>query len=431
MIPNTVSFVSTIDWTVTNSAGTFSGSTVVSNGNITFDFPGTSSLEYFELKGLDAQGRLRAGGSLGPQELSGAATPVRFPFFLYDYPQAFAEARMQIDGGFVYLAPDGRVGIIGGRSNLMIHDEVWEFSPRTGLLSVVGHLKHARQDFGALKMSDGRFFIAGGTGELGSDRSAEIWDPLTRTSSALEVVFGLGGMLSIPRPFLPEIVQTGLTTFWVVGGGDNDDISRAADVIDLNAATGFSLSTTRFHPQYGGVLFSRMLAPGTLEFRQWGGTDQQVGDLEGFTYNSAFTTSTGVFTIPIFPLNEPVVAHGSKTIVWGTAYACGPVLVASNDGVPSGAVSPGSVPECKAGIAFTDAGHVVAVGASRIDDLDIASNSISQRLTIDGSAQKLVFQRNYPLLAPFSDGTIVVVGGRFGAVASTASTFEIVVRSPN
>ena len=115
------------------------------------------------------------------------------------------------------LLPDGRVLIAGGIAGPAQSAECPDappflasselIDPSTGTSSATGALLTERAGHSATLLDDGRVFIAGGTNQFGSPRSAELYDPATGNFSATapagsEHLFGSAPKLADGRVFL-------------------------------------------------------------------------------------------------------------------------------------------------------------------------------------------------------------------------------------
>lgn len=303
--PNTRSRLAYVDWTVTTGEGTHTGQVAVAGTSeaLRFDFPGDAQPTRIELKGYDAANRLRAGGVVDEAALSAATTenPAKLWFHLYDEFQAYPDTpRGLFQEGLSYLDTDGTVVSIGGDTPTESLRSVEAFDPETGIVKEIGTINERRAYFGFTRLSDGRYFLAGGGGGTNSNSSAEIWDPVSKTSTA---VFS---PLATLRSYHPSVFEIG-SEVWVVGGTPLGG-SRAADIF---VGGDFVPSTTLFPPMFGALYFGTT-AGGFVEVRAW--NNSLTGDV--FRSNTANAVST---------FGQPAVVHfGSVekrenlTIIWGS-----------------------------------------------------------------------------------------------------------------
>ncbi len=442
--PSTVSKLSSVAWTILTTTSSYVGSqNIVAGDPITIAFPTTADVLAFDLKGFDSSDRLRAEGVLHHDEIaaSSEAAPAHMLFPLFDEFQAYsASAGPNLLFFQGYVDTSGGIVIIGGGDYQFpapsARSQVVRFDPLIGTTSQIGSLAIPRASFSTTPLLGGSFGITRQLIVGGGETSIEIWDRVAHTSTTLAAT------LSVVRydPQILSFFSAGFWKYYILGGTSNTTV--AGELFD-SQANSISALTTQFKSNHNERFFRTGLPPTVVTFYQWFGA-ASVGANDGLVYQSNAASPSSAFTTAA-RLSRPAQGiHGINPVLFSSdalssGGSCRDAFEVAGGGAPP-AVAHYSWAEdiCDPTVLTLDTDHLLVVGGTRSSAVDyrdtvkrfeFSSNSISDEMTIDGQAQRLVYARREAAVFRLPDGRIAVVGG-YTSDIGVHPRMEIRVPSP-
>lgn len=148
--------------------------------------------------------------------------------------------------GHVSIPIGNNTLILGGQNGSKVYNDIFQFDPIQNSIFQVNNLRYARSNFKAVRLLDGRIFIAGGTASslsLASNAAppliqTEIYDP-----SINSVI--IGPNLNQGRTdFSMDLLNDGRV---LIAGGKADSILKSAEIFNPNSLTISPISNLNFN----------------------------------------------------------------------------------------------------------------------------------------------------------------------------------------